>query len=105
MNWSGLAIFSWQVNQLLAQAGVPSGQDDRNEGWGGMIGIGVILLAVWLTMIVIRRFGRGQGEDEALQGEESTTKDEKFAAGRGSSGGRGGSVDNTDRARSVVSHR
>ena len=64
MKWYGLAAFLWQTNQLLAQAGVPSGQDDRNEGWGGMVGIGVVLGAVWLTMFLVKRMRKVVGRDE-----------------------------------------
>ena len=51
---------------------MPTGQEENNEGWGGLIGIGVIILAVWVTMVLVRGLSREARErDEAELSRES----------------------------------
>jgi len=79
-----LTTVLWQAHSILAQSALPSGQDDKNEGWGGLIGIGVIILAVWVTMLLVRGLTREARErDEAEMG-----KEESNAEGRRSNAGR-----------------
>jgi hypothetical protein len=68
-----LTTVLWQAQFFLAQAGLPTGQEEDKEGWGGLIGIGVIILAVWVTMVLVRGLRREARErDEAELSREST---------------------------------
>jgi hypothetical protein len=67
-----LTTVLWQAQFFLAQAGLPTGQEEDKEGWGGLIGIGVIILAVWVTMVLVRGLRREARErDEAELSRES----------------------------------
>lgn len=68
--------------------GINTGNNDH-EGWGGLVGIAVVVAAVTLTILIVRSLGRGSGrvEEEStmsgeLEDESPSEENEHAVAGR-----------------------
>jgi hypothetical protein len=70
MNMNVLSTALWRVPELLAQAAVPgSAQDVPDQGWGGILGVVVVFVAVCLTILIVRALSR-----RARDGNETESK-------------------------------
>jgi large-conductance mechanosensitive channel len=78
-----LATMLWRIPSVVAQAGVPgSAQDVPDQGWGGLLGVVVVFLAICLTIMLMRTLSRKarDGSETESEAEAQNSKADEEAA-------------------------